>query len=55
MWQGFPHLFQSNLNHSSQHQEAQHSKQQFLRPRIIVHHVRLVTKRGFSVSGDAET
>jgi hypothetical protein len=50
-----PHVFQRNLSHSSQEQEPKHCKQQFLRPRTIMHHMRLVTKRGFSISGDAET
>jgi hypothetical protein len=51
------HVFQGNLNHDSQDQKSQHTKQQFLRPCRITHHVRLVSKRGFFVSlgaGDSE-
>jgi hypothetical protein len=52
-----PHVFQGNLNHDSQDQKRQHTKQHLLQPCRVTHHARLVTKRGFFVSlgaGDSE-
>jgi hypothetical protein len=47
-----PHVFHGNLNHDSQDQKPQHSKQQFLRPRTVTHQVTSTgtLELGYSVS-----
>jgi hypothetical protein len=39
-----PHVFHGNLNHDSQEHKSHHTKQQFLRPYRITHHVMLVSR-----------